>query len=62
MAIDGKLICSCNNVGQGNIEQEIMNGNTSVESICQKTGAGLGCGSCKPEVKHIVDSMLITIE
>lgn len=62
MVIDGKLICSCNNVGQGNIEQEIIKGNTSVESICQKTGAGLGCGSCKPEVKHIVDSMLISIE
>jgi ferredoxin-nitrate reductase len=55
--IKGKLICSCSNIGQGNIEQEIAGGNLSLESICQKTGAGMGCGSCKPEIRNILHSI-----
>ena len=50
----GKLVCSCGNVGQGNIEEAIENGASDLQSICQKTGAGLGCGSCKPEIRSIL--------
>jgi ferredoxin-nitrate reductase len=54
----GKLVCSCNNVGAGNIETAIRNGCTTLNSICDKTGAGTGCGSCKPEVKRIMEASL----
>jgi ferredoxin-nitrate reductase len=54
----GKLVCSCNNVGAGNIETAIQKGCTTLNSICDKTGAGTGCGSCKPEVKRIMEASL----
>lgn len=55
----GKMVCSCNNVGEGNIVKKIEEGCTSVAEICQLTGAGMGCGSCKPEVKAILNNMLV---
>ncbi len=51
----GKLICSCNNVGSGNVENTVSGGCSSLQEICQQTGAGLGCGSCKPEVQRILE-------
>ncbi len=52
----GKLICSCNNVGSGNLEQAIEKGCHSLNELCKATGAGLGCGSCKSEVQHLLNS------
>lgn len=51
----GKLVCSCNTVGSGNIEQAIKGGCKDLNAVCNATGAGTGCGSCKPEVKAILD-------
>ena len=50
----GKIVCSCNHVGKGNIEQAIQEGYTNLGSLCEKTGAGLACGSCKPELKELL--------
>jgi len=50
----GKLVCSCNQVGAGNLEQLIAGGCHSLSDICQRSGAGLGCGSCKPEIQAIL--------
>lgn len=58
-AIKGKLVCSCNNVGEGNLIESIMGGNDTLNKVCQSTGAGLGCGSCKPEVRRLIDKTLI---
>jgi ferredoxin-nitrate reductase len=52
--IEGKLVCSCNNVGQGNLERAIAAGCTDFQQLCQTTGAGTGCGSCRPEVRSIL--------
>jgi ferredoxin-nitrate reductase len=54
----GKLVCSCNNVGQGNITNKIAEGCTELKQLCTLTGAGMGCGSCRPEVKRILDEAL----
>ncbi|HVU58378.1 MAG TPA: molybdopterin-dependent oxidoreductase [Puia sp.] len=54
----GKLVCSCNNVGSGNIENKIASGCTELAQICAATGAGTGCGSCRPEVKKILENKL----
>lgn len=51
----GKLVCSCNNVGEGNILEAIKNGCRNLKELCNLTGAGTGCGSCKPEVKGLID-------
>ncbi|WP_298366108.1 nitrate reductase [uncultured Lutibacter sp.] len=50
----GKLICSCSQVGEGNLLDAINNGCKDFNELCSKTGAGLGCGSCKPEVSDIL--------
>ncbi len=54
----GKLICSCSQVGEGNLEQAIASGCSNFADLCNQTGAGLGCGSCKPEVKQVLNGML----
>lgn len=56
--VKGKLVCSCNPVGVGNIIDEIRSGCTDFRELCSKTGAGLGCGSCKPEIKAIMQRQL----
>jgi len=56
-ALEGKLVCSCNNVGKGNLEAAIKGGCTDFKQLCQKTGAGTGCGSCRPEVRSILEKM-----
>ena len=50
----GKLICSCNNIGQGNLENAIAEGFNTFPKLCEKTGAGTACGSCKPEIKELL--------
>jgi ferredoxin-nitrate reductase len=50
----GKLICSCSQVGEGNLTDAIKNGCKEFTALCKTTGAGLGCGSCKPEVRDIL--------
>ena len=54
----GKLVCSCNNVGEGNLINKIIEGCKDHFQLCQLTGAGTGCGSCRPEVKEILEREL----
>jgi ferredoxin-nitrate reductase len=54
----GKLVCSCNQVGEGNIVKHIESGCGSLTDLCQASGAGLGCGSCKPEIQNILRESL----
>jgi ferredoxin-nitrate reductase len=57
-AVIGELVCSCNSVGEGNIVEAIKGGCTNFSDLCKTTGAGTGCGSCRPEVKSILDKSL----
>jgi ferredoxin-nitrate reductase len=54
----GKLICSCSQVGEGNVVEAIQGGCTDFSKLCSETGGGLGCGSCKPEIKEILHNQL----
>jgi ferredoxin-nitrate reductase len=56
----GKLVCTCNNVGSGNLQQKIAGGCADLAALCSTTGAGTGCGSCRPEVKRILEEALET--
>jgi ferredoxin-nitrate reductase len=42
-------------VGEGNLQEAIANGCTTLAKLCSQTGAGLGCGSCKPEVQAMLE-------
>jgi ferredoxin-nitrate reductase len=55
-AVLGALVCSCNNVGSGNLEKKIQEGCTNLKDLCTLTGAGTGCGSCRPEVQRILEN------
>lgn len=52
--LKGQLVCSCSQVGQGNLKDAIQQGCKNFEDLCAQTGAGLGCGSCKNEVRQIL--------
>lgn len=52
--VSGRLVCSCSQVGSGNIEDAIKSGTIDFTELCNSTGAGLGCGSCKTEVKELL--------
>lgn len=54
----GKLVCSCNSVGEGNLINKVKAGCKDFTALCQQTGAGMGCGSCRPEVKGILEKEL----
>jgi ferredoxin-nitrate reductase len=54
----GKLVCSCNNVGSENIRKKIEQGCGNMKDLCASTGAGTGCGSCRPEVKRLLEDTL----
>jgi ferredoxin-nitrate reductase len=57
----GKLVCSCNNVGSENIRKKIEGGCHNMKDLCATTGAGTGCGSCRPEVKRLLDEALQSV-
>ena len=54
----GKLVCICNNVGAENIKKKIETGCNTLPELCAATGAGTGCGSCRPEVKQLLEEAL----
>ncbi len=56
--VKGKLICSCSQIGIGNLEDVINSGCTNYAELYKTTGAGMGCGSCKPEVLEIFQNTL----
>lgn len=57
----GKLVCSCNNVGADNLKLAITAGCDSLKDLCATTGAGTGCGSCRPEVQRILEASLVPV-
>ena len=54
----GRLVCSCNDVGEGDVAAAVRAGATDLKAACTATGAGLGCGSCKPEVQRIMEAVV----
>lgn len=50
----GKLVCSCNQIGEGNLRALIGEGFNNLHDLCVKSGAGSGCGSCKPEIQQML--------
>jgi assimilatory nitrate reductase catalytic subunit len=54
---NGPLVCSCFGVARGAIVNAIADGGArSVEEIGAMLKAGTNCGSCRPELKSILDS------
>jgi ferredoxin-nitrate reductase len=60
-AVQGKLVCSCNHVGAGNLRNRVEGGCRDLAALCAETGAGTGCGSCRPEVARILAETLADV-
>ena len=54
----GPIVCSCNSVGRNTIASFIKNhAGATLKIVCQNTTAGMGCGSCRPEVQKIINEV-----
>ncbi|WP_375590274.1 molybdopterin-dependent oxidoreductase [Hoeflea alexandrii] len=51
----GAIVCACMNVGVNDIIGAIRGGCGSVDAVSHATTAGTNCGSCKAEIKVILD-------
>ncbi len=54
----GRLICSCFEVGEKQIIQAIVDGASSVKQLGEQLKCGTNCGSCLPELNHLVNQTL----
>jgi nitrite reductase (NADH) large subunit len=52
---DTALICNCNGVTKAAIVESVLGGARSLRAVCDATRAGTGCGSCRPEVRAILE-------
>lgn len=50
----GKQVCSCFNIGEKAIVNEIKAGANSVEKLGERLKCGTNCGSCKPELSQLI--------
>ena len=55
----GAIVCACASVGINDIRAAIAGGCSSVDAIGAATAAGTNCGSCRPEIRRIVEGMLL---
>ena len=58
---EGKLICSCHRVSEEKIVDAIEGGCKSAEALGQKLKCGTNCGSCIPELNHLITQTLSLI-
>jgi assimilatory nitrate reductase catalytic subunit len=56
----GATVCSCFGVGVNQIVAAVRGGCGSVDAIGKQLNAGTNCGSCRAEIKGIIDGCLAT--
>lgn len=56
----GPTVCSCFNVGVNQITAAVRDGCHSVEAIGKVLNAGTNCGSCRAEIKGVINGCLKT--
>lgn len=50
----GRIICSCHQVGQRPIQRALEEGCLDIETLGQRLRCGTQCGSCIPELKRMI--------
>ena len=55
----GAIVCSCFSVGVNEITQAVRAGCWTVEKVGAQLNAGTNCGSCRPEIRRIIDATQI---
>ena len=54
--VQGKLVCSCNQVGEDTIRAAIASAGCDLAAVCKASRAGTSCGSCRPDVRKLIDA------
>jgi assimilatory nitrate reductase catalytic subunit len=54
VAPPGPTVCACMGVSESRITAAITQGACDVEEIGRRTGAGITCGSCRPELRRMI--------
>ena len=54
----GATVCSCFGVGVNQIVAAVRGGCHSVEAVGKELNAGTNCGSCRAEIRGIIDGCL----
>jgi nitrite reductase (NADH) large subunit len=49
-----RQVCNCRKVTESRLRIAIAEGATTVDDLCNATGAGTGCGSCKGELAELI--------
>ena len=52
----GRIVCSCFNVGANQLASAVATGCSTVEAIGAQLRAGTNCGSCRSEIRSIIDA------
>ncbi|WP_395448119.1 molybdopterin-dependent oxidoreductase [Aminobacter sp. UC22_36] len=52
----GRIVCSCFNVGVNQLATAISGGTTSIDEIGKLLKAGTNCGSCRSEIRAMLDA------
>lgn len=55
-SMNGKIICSCNTVTESSLISKIKSGIIDFDELCNQTGAGMSCGSCRYDIKKLFDT------
>ncbi len=53
-----KVVCYCQNVTNGMIQDAVMDGASTLEEVQEATGAGTVCGACVDNVQHLIDQFV----
>src|SRR5690606_5341917 len=51
----GRVVCACFNVGVNQITAAVARGSNSIDRIGAELRAGTNCGSCRSEIRRIID-------
>ncbi|MBU2523760.1 iron-sulfur cluster assembly scaffold protein [Patescibacteria group bacterium] len=50
-----KVVCSCLNITDKEIEKAVLEGKTTYEEVQRITKCGTDCGNCKPQITNLID-------
>ncbi len=55
----GPMVCACLKVGAKAVTAAIASGADNADAVGAATGAGTNCGSCRPEIKRMINAFLV---
>jgi assimilatory nitrate reductase catalytic subunit len=54
---EGRIVCACMGVRSGAILAAIADGARDAAAVGEKTGAGTNCGSCRSEIRNLIEQV-----